>query len=237
MAKLFKLLSNNTFALNESVIKEETRKMTRELAMRIASSLTPQELQDMTDWLKELSFADVDADDLDDIAKEEPWKIVMVVANSYDGGLSAWWKDSINEIDINVGDGGFPEPDSNNRFGRFRMNIPKNLESDPFKDVSKQISQMRMNKPKGPELRKERYMRIAANVDQAEFEEMMHFVATTLWDDAESLGKDDSYEDIYNEVKQVERWEILMSIDNIYSYTGQDGLAKWKKDHNSPWDL
>jgi hypothetical protein len=28
-----------------------------------------------------------------------------------------------------------------------------------------------------------------------------------------------------------------MSIDNIYSYTGQDGLAKWKKDHNSPWDL
>ncbi len=110
MAKLFKLLSNNTFALNESVIKEETRKMTRELAMRIASSLTPQELQDMTDWLKELSFADVDADDLDDIAKEEPWKIVMVVANSYDGGLSAWWKDSINEIDLGPDDFQIPRP-------------------------------------------------------------------------------------------------------------------------------
>ena len=80
-------------------------------------------------------------------------------------------------------------------------------------------------------------MRIAANVDQSEFEEMMHFIATALWDDAESLGKDDSYEDIYNEVKQVERWEILMSIDNIYSYTGQNGLAKWKSDHNSTWDL
>jgi len=124
----------------------------------------------------------------------------------------------LNEIDFNRGDDTTPDP-------------------DPFKDISKQISQLRMIKPKGKELRKERYMRIAANVDQAEFEEMMHFVATTLWDDAESLGKDDSYEDIYNEVKQVERWEILMSIDNIYSYTGQDGLAKWKTDHDSPWDL
>jgi hypothetical protein len=110
-------------------------------------------------------------------------------------------------------------------------------EPDPFKDVSKQISQLRMNKPKGPELRKERYMRIAANVDQSEFEEMMNFLAGLLYDDAKSSGLDDSYEDVYNEIKRAERWEVISSIDKVYNDTGRDGLAKWKVDHDSPWDL
>jgi hypothetical protein len=223
MKKLFNLNKNNTFTLNESVVNEDGQRMTQDRAKRIAARLSQPELQSMTDWLKEISFADVDNDQLDDIAAEEPWKIVMVIAKTYDGGLSAWWRDAedethVNEIDFNRGNDSSPE-------------------SDPFKDVSNQISKLRMTKPKGKELRKERYMRIAANVGQAELEEMMHFIATALWDDAESLGKDDSYEDIYKETENVARWEILMTIDNIYSYTGRDGLAKWKAEHKSTWDL
>ncbi len=155
MAKLFKLLSNNTFALNESVIKEETGKMTRERAMRIASSLTPQELQDMTDWLKELSFADVDADDLDDIAKEEPWKIVMVVSNSYDGGLSAWWKDSINEIDLGPDD--FHIPRSGHPFDALHAGPPP-----PYR-----------------ELRIERYTRIGNALKDDDFDAMVKWLQYT----------------------------------------------------------
>lgn len=124
----------------------------------------------------------------------------------------------LTEIDFNRGDDGEPQ-------------------QDPFKDVSKEIGKLRMIKPKGKELGKERYMRIAANVDQSELKEMMNFIATALFDDAESLGKDDSYDDVYKEVEGAAPWEILMAIDNIYSYTGRNGLAKWKKDHNSPWDL
>ena len=124
----------------------------------------------------------------------------------------------LNEIDFNRGDDTTPEP-------------------DPFKDVSKQISQLRMVKPKGPELRKERYMRIAANVDQPEFEEMMHFLAGLLYDEIKSSGETGSYEDVYNEMKNVPRWEIVSAIDKSYNDTGRDGLAKWKTDHDSQWDL
>jgi hypothetical protein len=219
MKKLFNLNNNNTFTLNESVVNEDEKRMTQDRAKGIAARLSQPELQSMTDWLKEISFADVDNDQLDDIAAEEPWKIVMVIAKTYDGGLSAWWKDTeVNEIDFNRNDDGKPQ-------------------QDPFKKVSIDLDKLRMTKPNGKELRKERYMRIAANVGQAELEEMMHFIATALWDDAESLGKDDSYEDIYKEIENVARWEILMTIDNIYSYTGRDGLAKWKAEHKSTWDL
>ena len=124
----------------------------------------------------------------------------------------------LKEIDFNRNDDGEPQ-------------------QDPFKKVFIDLGKLRMNKPKGKELGKERYMRIAANVDQTELKEMMQFIATALFDDAESLGKDDSYEDIYNEVKQVERWEILMTIDNIYSYTGSNGLSEWKRNHKSTWNL
>jgi len=223
MTKLFNLTKNNTFILNESVVNENERSMTQNRAMEISSRLTSEELREMTDWLKEITFADVDDEQLDDIAKEEPWKIVKVLSKMYDGGLSGWWRDTqnethLNEIDFNRGNDSSQEP-------------------DPFKNVSNQISKLRMTKPKGKELRKERYMRIAANVGQSELEEMMHFIATALWDDAESLGKDDSYEDIYKEIEGVARWEILMTIDNIYSYTGRDGLAKWKDEHKSTWNL
>lgn len=223
MTKLFNLTKNNTFILNESVVNENERSMTQNRAMEISSRLTSEELREMTDWLKEITFADVDDEQLDDIAKEEPWKIVKVLSKMYDGGLSGWWRDTqnethLNEIDFNRGNDSSQEP-------------------DPFKKVSKQFSKLRMTKPKGKELRKERYMRIAANVGQSELEEMMHFIATALWDDAESLGKDDSYEDIYKEIEGVARWEILMTIDNIYSYTGRDGLAKWKDEHKSTWNL
>jgi len=223
MTKLFNLTKNNTFILNESVVNENERSMTQNRAMEISSRLTSEELREMTDWLKEITFADVDDEQLDDIAKEEPWKIVKVLSKMYDGGLSGWWRDTqnethLNEIDFNRGNDSSQEP-------------------DPFKNVSNQFSKLRMTKPKGKELRKERYMRIAANVGQSELEEMMHFIATALWDDAESLGKDDSYEDIYKEIEGVARWEILMTIDNIYSYTGRDGLAKWKDEHKSTWNL
>ena len=223
MTKLFNLTKNNTFILNESVVNENERSMTQNRAMEISSRLTSEELREMTDWLKEITFTDVDDEQLDDIAKEEPWKIVKVLSKMYDGGLSGWWRDTqnethLNEIDFNRGNDSSQEP-------------------DPFKNVSNQFSKLRMTKPKGKELRKERYMRIAANVGQSELEEMMHFIATALWDDAESLGKDDSYEDIYKEIEGVARWEILMTIDNIYSYTGRDGLAKWKDEHKSTWNL
>lgn len=209
--------------MNESVVNENERAMTQNRAMEISSRLTSEELRAMTDWLKEITFADVDPEQLDDIAKEEPWQIVKVLSKMYDGGLSGWWRDTqnethVNEIDFNRGNDSSKEP-------------------DPFKKVSNQLSKFRMTEPKGKELRKERYMRIAANVGQAELKEMMHFIATALWDDAESLGKDDSYEDIYKEIEGVARWEILMTIDNIYSYTGRDGLVKWKDEHKSTWNL
>ena len=124
----------------------------------------------------------------------------------------------LKEIDFNRNDDGEPQ-------------------QDPFKKVSIDLGKLRMNKPKGKELGKERYMRIAANVDQTELKEMMQFIATALFDDAESLGKDDSYEDIYTEIQGIAPWEILMTIDKIYSYTGSNGLSEWKRNHKSTWNL
>lgn len=111
-------------------------------------------------------------------------------------------------------------------------------EPDPFKDVSKQISNLRMNKPKGKELRKERYMRIASNVDDAEFNEMRTFVTDTLYEDAIQLNTGESRDEIYDEIVKAERWEIINAIDKIYdASSGRNGLDKWKADHDSPWDL
>ena len=111
-------------------------------------------------------------------------------------------------------------------------------EQDPFKDVSKQISNLRMNKPKGKELRKERYMRIASNVDDAEFNEMRNFVTDTLYQDAIQLNTGESRDEIYDEIVKAERWEIISAIDKIYdASSGRNGLDKWKADHNSQWNL
>jgi hypothetical protein len=138
----------------------------------------------------------------------------------------------LKEIDFNRNDDGEPQQDP------FKpQQDPFKPQQDPFKKVSIDLGKLRMNKPKGKELGKERYMRIAANVDQKELKKMMQFIATALFDDAESLGKDDSYEDIYREIQGIAPWEILMTIDKIYSYTGSNGLATWKRENNSTWDL
>ena len=129
----------------------------------------------------------------------------------------------LKEIDFNRNDDGEPQQDP--------------FKQDPFKKVSIDLGKLRMDKPKGKELGKERYMRIAANVDQTELKEMMQFIATALFDDAESLGKGDSYEDIYTEIQGIAPWEILMAIDKIYSYTGSNGLSEWKRNHKSTWNL
>ena len=138
----------------------------------------------------------------------------------------------LKEIDFNRNDDGEPQQDP------FKpQQDPFKPQQDPFKKVSIDLGKLRMNKPKGKELGKERYMRIAANVDQKELKKMMQFIATALFDDAESLGKGDSYDDIYTEIQGIAPWEILMTIDKIYSYTGSNGLATWKRENNSTWDL
>ncbi len=150
MKKLFKLVNNNTFELTESILSEMGKPMTRERAMIIAAHLTPEELQEMVNWLKELQWGDIEADDLDDIAKEEPWKIVKVVANSFDGGLSAWWKTNMNEIDLDT-----REP------------------YDPFGPLHTGPA------PEYRELRIERYTRIGKALSDEDFDAMVKWLEYT----------------------------------------------------------
>ncbi|NBX79267.1 MAG: hypothetical protein EBQ94_02640 [Flavobacteriales bacterium] len=99
-------------------------------------------------------------------------------------------------------------------------------EPDPFKNVPNQLSGLRMNKPKGPELRIEKYKRIVANVDFEEINEMRNWIA-------------DKFPDIdYAEVVALERWEVLEAIDEFYDEKKKfTGLEKWKKDNQSKWEL
>lgn len=99
-------------------------------------------------------------------------------------------------------------------------------EPDPFKNVPNQLSGLRMNKPKGPELRIEKYKRIVVNVDYEEINEMRNWLA-------------DKFPDVdYAEFVALERWAVLAEIDEFYDEkTKFAGLEKWKKDNKSTWEL
>jgi len=99
-------------------------------------------------------------------------------------------------------------------------------EPDPFKNVSNQLSGLRMNKPKGPELRIEKYKRIVPNVEYEEINEMRNWIA-------------DKFPDVdYAAIVALERWEVLETIDEFYDEKKKfGGLEKWKKDNHSTWEL
>lgn len=217
---------------------------------RLSKVIDNVDLHDMLKWI-ETDLSDVDTDDLDPMTTKD---IVQYIDLNYPGGLSGWNKNKkiamglneknastetmkkifenignnifkLKEISINIDSQPEPDPDP---FNRKRFDKPKQIGPDPY----------RMMKPKGRELRKEKYMRIASNVDQAEFEEMCNYLTDATYEDALKLGKDDSRDEIYQQVKEAERWEIIQAIEHMYNGPeDKGGLAKWKKDHNSPWDL
>lgn len=116
---------------------------------------------------------------------------------------------------------------SNNIFKLTEIDFNRGPEQeDPFKDVSKQISGLRINKPKGSELRIEKYKRIVVNVDYEEINEMRNWLA-------------DKFPDVdYAKIVALERWEVLEGIDEFYDEkTKFAGLEKWKKDNKSTWEL
>ena len=116
--------------------------------------------------------------------------------------------------------------------------LPEPPKSSSFSDIAKQIMNLRMKTPpKGKELRKERYLRISANVSYNELDKMRDWITDALYKDAVELGKEDALEDIKDEVKKIKPWEVVETIDNMYTDTGRDGLDKWKADHNSDWEL
>lgn len=116
--------------------------------------------------------------------------------------------------------------------------LPEPSKSSSLSDLAKQIMNLRMKTPpKGKELRRERYLRIASNVSYDELDKMRDWISDTLYKDVVELGKEDTLEDIKEEVKKLKPWEVVKTIDSMYTETGRDGLAKWKTDHNSDWEL
>lgn len=100
-------------------------------------------------------------------------------------------------------------------------------ENDPFKDVSKQIGQLRMNKPKGPELRMEKYKRIASELPNDDIRQMRDWIKSFTKDN------DPEYEQHLGEIDKLEPWEVVEIIDNNYDDSGVDGIKKWISDRSS----
>lgn len=137
----------------------------------------------------------------------------------------------LKEIDFNRDGDSQPDPSPD-------FNFDRSKENDIFKNVAKQISQLRMTPPpKDKELRKEKYLRIAANVSYDELDEMRKWIVEKLYADAVEFNKDDTVEDIEGEVKKIQPWEVLHTIDVMYTSSESGGLEQWKKDHNSPWEI